>query len=417
VTDQLTVRIDHLVAGGDGIARDLDGRVVLVAGALPGEEVAVAVTSRGERLIRGTVAAVLEPSPDRIVPPCAHLAEGCGGCDLQHVRAAAQSAMKVAMVTDALRHLGGVADVQVLPGPALAPEAYRTTVRALVDPAGRAGLRRSRSHDAVAIDHCLVAHPLVDEILAQGRFSGAAEVVVRCGAASGDRLVVVTPAPRRRARRVLAGVRVPEGVVVTGADGVALGAADGATQAVLREQVADRWWQVSATSFFQSRPDGAEALVDAVVNAVDRLADSGIGRDATLVDAYAGVGLFAGALRQRGWVGPVVAVEQSPVSVADARVNLADDGVRVVTSAVEKWSGVAAGIVVADPSRRGLGRRAVEVLSATDADGVVLVSCDVAALGRDAALLAGEGFRLERAEVIDLFAHTHHVEVVSTFRR
>jgi tRNA/tmRNA/rRNA uracil-C5-methylase (TrmA/RlmC/RlmD family) len=74
-------------------------------------------------------------------------------------------------------------------------------------------------------------------------------------------------------------------------------------------------------------------------------------------------------------------------------------------------------VVVADPARTGLGRAAVGVLAATKARLVVLVSCDAASLGRDAALLATEGFELELAEVVDLFPHSHHVEVVSRFVR
>ena len=74
-------------------------------------------------------------------------------------------------------------------------------------------------------------------------------------------------------------------------------------------------------------------------------------------------------------------------------------------------------MVVADPARAGLGRRGVDAVVACDADRVVLVSCDAAALGRDAGLLVASGFHLAEARLVDVFAHTSHVEVVSRFER
>jgi tRNA/tmRNA/rRNA uracil-C5-methylase (TrmA/RlmC/RlmD family) len=110
-------------------------------------------------------------------------------------------------------------------------------------------------------------------------------------------------------------------------------------------------------------------------------------------------------------------VERAGSSTDDARVNLADDDVNVVTSAVERWAPEPAAVVVADPARSGLGRKAVDVIAATGAVGVVLVSCDAASLGRDAALLAAHGYAHRTSVVIDVFTHTHHVEVVSSFSR
>ena len=406
------MRARHLVAGGAALAHDSDGRVVLVDGALPGELVVVGDVVTRERLITGSVASVVEASPDRVVPSCPVVAAGCGGCDLQHANPMAQPDMKVAVVADALRHLGRLGDALVVPGPALAPRGFRTTVRALVDPTGRLAFRRARSHDPVVPGHCEVAHPLADAIVADGRFSGASEVTIRVGAASGDQLVMVSVADISVSAEVLAAAQVPSGVMVAQGDGTA-----GGVMLSVREQVAGRWWHISGPSFFQTRPDGAEALASVVATAVSGLRSAGSDGNGVLVDAYAGVGLFAGVLRDHGWDGPIKAVERAGSSTADAKVNLAGDDVTVVTSTVERWEPEPASVVVADPSRAGLGRKAAGVLAATNASGVVLVSCDAASLGRDAALLASHGFRHQRSEVIDVFTHTHHVEVVTTFSR
>jgi 23S rRNA (uracil1939-C5)-methyltransferase len=136
---------------------------------------------------------------------------------------------------------------------------------------------------------------------------------------------------------------------------------------------------------------------------------------ARVVDAYAGVGLFAATVVPPG--AAITTVEWNRSSVADARVNLAGRDVVVRRSDVARWSPEPADVVIADPARTGLGRRATAVLAATEASVLLLVSCDPAALARDASLLAGHGFTLEAAQVIDLFPHTHHVEVVSRFVR
>jgi tRNA/tmRNA/rRNA uracil-C5-methylase (TrmA/RlmC/RlmD family) len=202
--------------------------------------------------------------------------------------------------------------------------------------------------------------------------------------------------------------RVPEGVQVVGADELA-----GGHRAWFHEVVSDRKWRISAESFFQGRPDGAEALVETVVAALGEAVVPG----AAVVDLYSGVGLFAGVLGQRTG-GRVVAVESNRSAVADARINLADLGsARIVRSDVRRWGPSAADIVVADPSRHGLGAEVVPRIGATGARALVLVSCDPGALGRDAGLLAGAGWQLGSVRLVDLFPHTAHIEVVTGWIR
>src|SRR5439155_22211588 len=177
------------------------------------------------------------------------------------------------------------------------------------DDRGRAGFRRHPAHSSIAVGDggCLVAHPLVDEILTQGRFPHpVAEVTVRAGVATGERLVLADPSA--------GDTEVPAGVALVGRDELVAG-----RRAWVHENIAGRRWRVSAESFFQVRPDGAEALVDAVAAALGPALAAGI----ALVDPYRGVGLFAGALGRRTG-GPVLVVEANRSAVADARVNLAD---------------------------------------------------------------------------------------------
>jgi len=398
----VVVDVERLVAGGVGLSRREDGRVVLVDGGLPGERLEVSVIER-KGSEHGRIVQVLESSPGRIEPVCPNVLQGCGGCDLAHLAHGAQLDAKAEIVVDALRRLGKWKEPNVVQGPVLDPWGFRTTLRAAVVD-GRAGLRMGSSHDVLDLSSCAVAHPRLEELLVDGEFGSATEVVLRVGIASGERIAVVTPSA--------AGVRLPSDVLVIGVDELKAG-----RRAWIHEEVAGRMWRISAESFFQTRPDGADALVDIVKSMVSDLLEDTHAEQATLVDAYCGVGLFAGSLiaGRDNW--RVVAAERGRSSVADAKVNLADLDARVVGTSIERFRVPPAKILVADPSRAGLGRKAVKVLAAAGAERFVLVSCDPAAAGRDVALLNAEGYRPVESVVIDMFPHTHHVEVVTRLER
>ena len=171
--------------------------------------------------------------------------------------------------------------------------------------------------------------PLLEELIVDGRFGACTEVTLRAGAATGERLVIAAP--------TAADIAVPDDVQVVGTDELAAG-----RRAWLHEEVAGRTWRVSAKSFFQSRPDGAARLVELVRHGVEA-APAG-----SMVDLYCGVGLFAGTVATGR---PIQAVESSGSSVADARHNLSDLGIKVVKCAVEKWKPSRAAVLVADPPR------------------------------------------------------------------
>jgi len=387
---------EKMVAGGEALARDADGRVVMIEGAIPGEAVRVSITQAKKSFARARVLEVLDASPERTVPPCRHVLAGCGGCEWQHITPAAQRRHRRGIVVDALVRLGKVADADALVADPviLADEDFRTTVRVLVRK-GRPAFRRAGSHDPVAVDSCVVAHPLLDDLIRNATFDGVTEAELRCGAGTGERLAIAYPTTRY--------LTLPPDVVTIGADELERGAT-----AMYAELAAGRRWRVSATSFFQTRADGADALAEMVRAAVPDAA-------ATVVDLYAGVGLFSGVVARPGR--RVIAVEGNPAAVKDARHNLAGDDVTVVRGDVGRWDPEPADVVIADPSRAGLGADVIDRIVATDAARVVLVACDAASLGRDVALLRAGGYELTAATPIDLFPHTSHVEVVAALDR
>jgi 23S rRNA (uracil1939-C5)-methyltransferase len=407
-----TVAVTGIAAGGDGVGRLPDDRVVFVRGAIPGDRVRLRVDEERARFARGTVLEVVDPGPGRTEPPCPLVAQGCGGCGWQHVDPAHQGSLKASIVVDALVRVGRLDAAslpEVDPGPVLPAGGHRTTVRAAVVD-GRAGLRRHHAHDVIDVSAtgCLVAHPLVDEVLRTGRFGSHGEVVVRAGSATGERLVVLH-------RDQPGGVDDGEVTVPTGTTVVTAAELRGGRRVWLHEEVAGRRWRISASSFFQTRPAGAEDLAAAVASGA---AAGPLPPDARVTDLYGGVGLLAGAVADRlGGEARVQLVEANRGAVADARVNLADvPGARVVRADVRRWHPGRADVVVADPSRHGLGAPVVERIAATGAATVVLVSCDPGALGRDAGDLVRSGYAVSGIRLVDMFPHTPHVEVVTTWR-
>ena len=396
----MQLRTTAFAKGGEAIARESTGRVVFIAGALPDETVEVELTEERKEFARARVLEVIEASPDRIAPPCPYVAEGCGGCDLQHATPEAQLRLKQGIVLDVLRKIGRFADedlpeIDVVP---LAATGYRTTVRGLVFNE-RFAFQRRGSNDPIGVESCLVLHPLLDELVREGRFGNAHAVTLRCGARSGERLAFFEPrVPRRR--------QLPDDVVTAGS--AELRADRKSQMPSYREVVAGHTFRISATSFFQVRAGGADALVDTV-----RAMAGPIDQSTRFVDLYGGVGLFAATVGAAA--GLLTLVEQNAAAVRDARINLGGRDARFISGAVEAWTPERADVVVADPARSGLGKLGVAKIAGTRASRVVLVSCDPAAFARDAQLLKAKKYRLERCTIVDLFPQTSHVEVVSSF--
>src|SRR5690606_29301566 len=139
MTSAISLHIDKLVPGGDGLARH-EGRVVFVPGVLPGEDVTVGIVEVKKDFARARLLEVVTTSPDRVAPPCA-LAGVCGGCDWLHIDPAAQARLKVELVRDPVRRLAGL-DLPDLPIENSAALGNRYRFPAHVDPAGQAGFPR-----------------------------------------------------------------------------------------------------------------------------------------------------------------------------------------------------------------------------------------------------------------------------------
>ncbi|GHJ55818.1 putative RNA methyltransferase [Nonomuraea sp. TT08I-71] len=394
---RVELTVDAVAPGGHCVAR-VEGQVVFVRHALPGERVVAEVTELHRGFARADAVEILTASADRVEPPCPYAKPGrCGGCDLQHVTPAAQLDWKAAVVREQLTRLGGLTDdeidalgvrVEPLPG---GPLGWRSRVRYAVDAAGRAGLLKHRSHEVVPIDRCLIAHPAIQD------------------------LPVLTPG----------GARWPEAdavetVASTGGDVSVVALAEGAPTPVsgpaeVREVAAGRDWTLPASGFWQVHPAAADTLVGAVLDLLDPLPGE------TAWDLYGGAGLFAAALAGRVGDARVTLVESSQDGVDAARANLADlprvevVAARVETALARRRVTGPVDLVVLDPPRSGADAPVVRDIVAAGPRAVAYVACDPAAFARDVRTFTGAGWRLAALRGFDLFPMTQHVELVGLF--
>jgi tRNA/tmRNA/rRNA uracil-C5-methylase (TrmA/RlmC/RlmD family) len=387
MSELLELTTTHAVAGGRCLAR-VDGKVVLVAGALPGETVRARPTRETARLTEADTVEVLEAHPLRRVPPCPHAA-ACGGCDFQHAERELQLEMKRSIVIDAFRRIGKLDVGELLVGPrAIGPEfGSRNRIRLTADAEGRPGLLKRGSHEVVPIGGCLLMPSAFNErVLGElGRRQPGERITVRFD--SRGQFAVWSD----RERQTPTGPRS------------------------LRFRVAGIELSASPGAFFQVSPAGAEELVRVVRELI------GDDREGLLLDLYAGVGLLAAAVG-RGFA-RVVAGDNDRRAARHLGRNLRRNGVRagVATEPADvtlrRVPRDARETVIVDPPREGLDRGVRRALIARRPRRIVSVSCDPATGARDAGELAKRGWRLSRLEAIDMFPVTAHVETVALLER
>ncbi len=422
-SETVTLHVDSLAAGGDGVAR-LDGMAVFVPRTAPGDVVRVQLTRRN-RFGRGRVLAVVEPSRDRVVAPCAHYdRDGCGGCQWQHLALPAQRAAKAQLVVDAFRRIAQ----RDVPRPIVSgtDEAfgYRRTISVTVRGLGRrrvGGFRAVASPDTVVpIAHCMLAHPDV-----QRAWDAVRRELSRLPVGDGAAELRVTI--RHFGDRDIA-------LVVEG--GAAWPAPELEALAAATPNCRGIWWQPSerpmrliwerargstrepndeltvSASFVQVNAAVAAMLQAFVLSAVQ--AESPV----QVVDAYAGAGDLSLALASRGV--RVTAIERDERAAARAATRL-PSGSHVLCGRVEDLLSEAlpADVLVMNPPRGGVDERVCALLAASAADGtaprlLVYVSCDPATLARDVSRLTG--WRVDGTACFDMFPQTAHVESVCLLR-
>lgn len=358
VGSEIELRIDALVAGGEGIGRH-QGFAVFVPRTAPGDRVLARIVQGKKRWARAERVEVLEPGRARREAPCPYYG-ACGGCSWLHVDERAQSEARLEITRSALERLGGFAALPALESiESPVSLGYRARARVAHD-AGRVGFRARGSHEVVDIERCLVLDERTQAALAFLRAHprrGAGEVEIRGFADS-----------------IVAGghsYHVSPGVFVQ---------ANGALW--------DRW-------------------LDAVLEAC--------GSGGCAVELYAGMGFYTAALERN--FASVVAVERGR-GARDARRNT---NARVIDASVDDWAprhlgALSPDLVLLNPPRTGCTAEVIEAIRACSATRIVYVSCEPATLARDLARL-GDDASIERILVMDALPQTHHVEVIAVIAR
>jgi tRNA/tmRNA/rRNA uracil-C5-methylase (TrmA/RlmC/RlmD family) len=394
----------NIAHGGICVAR-LEGRVVFVSDAIPGERVVARISDDDKpKFWRADTIRVLDASPHRRPHPWAEAAidrdpaQRAGGAEFGHIERSHQRTLKAQVLREALARFGGVerdTEVEPLPGPEDGT-GWRTRVRLHVSDEGVAGPYAARSHTVIPVTDLPLAVDELREVapLDEQFAPGTGHVDLLAPSTGGARLVIGNQKPT-----------------------------------VIRERVGEREFRVDDTGFWQVHRAAAETLSLAVADAIDeQLFDP---RAANL-DLYGGVGLLAAAVADRfGTTTRITTVESDARATEHAAENLAEwVGAAAVAGRVENWvrtlgadasaaerARYASATVVLDPPRAGAGKAVVDALVALQPAQLVYVACDPVAFSRDVGLLAERGYRLSGLRAFDLFPMTHHVEAVAVLVR
>ena len=403
------VEISRIAAGGDGVGRLTDGMTVFVPRTAPGDVVEVDLTVTKRHWAKGTVARIVQPSKVRVEPTCVHYdRDDCGGCQFQHLNAAAQLDAKSRIVGDALRRIGGL-DVQnpdVVPSPSA--WRYRTKISFSTPRRQRnpdaLGLRRYHDPDQVfAPEDCPITRESVTSLWRS---------VVKHRSLLPKWLDSLTLREDREGRLH---------ILCTSAD---RWDAAPLVAALAPDRQPSVWWRPSvgtaeptlvagpdmgfpALSFDQSNPALAQRIRE------DAVARLHVAHGAIVWDLYGGVGDTARLLAEGG--ATAWSVDSDRLAKKWAREHR-DRRIEHLASSVEEAlpSLPTPDAVVANPPRRGMGPTVIERLQALNAP-IAYISCDPATLARDLRGLTEH--RLSSLQAYDLFPQTSHVEVLAVLER
>jgi 23S rRNA (uracil1939-C5)-methyltransferase len=404
------LRISHVGAQGDGVARD-NGTQVFIPFTLPGERVKAAVSGDQWELVE-----VLEPSPVRVEPVCRHFGQ-CGGCSVQHMATEAYRNWKRDLVVSAFRARGLDCDVAAMV--AHAGKRRRAVLAVERNEAGVViGFHKGASHALVAIEECPVLEPKIVASLPALRA-----------------LVVPLLSRHREARLTVT-------LTLSGLD-VELDATERRLTPELRSHLAAEVNRLALSRLVVggeiicetsppmlrfgpaevALPPGVfvQAVAEAESEIARRIVDA-VGKPKSVADLFCGLGAFTFPLAMKTRVTAYDGDRRAIAALAAAAKRT--QGLKPVTAQTrdlfrEPLSPLELNehdAIVFDPPRPGAEAQARR-LAKSKVKTIVAVSCNPATLARDARHLIDGGYRLQSATPIDQFVYSAHVEVVAVFRR
>ncbi len=379
-------------------AAEFEGQTINVAGGIPGEWVVARIfryRRRRQQRVSAIVDSVLKPSADRVTPRCGYYGR-CSGCQWQHITYATQLELKRNRIVKEFARYESLREVPVCDTrPAPAEFYYRNHARFTIRRSGQLGFSNRITRHFVRVEHCMLMSRAINEKVTefQDRAGETTNMSIRVGVNTGDYLVQPT-------------FQNPDIGVPSG-------------QSHYTERMGETDLRIASPSFFQVNSEQAENLIDMVRSQLDLQSHH------VLVDAYAGVGVFAILLAP--FVGRAIAIEESASAVADGKSNAAGiENVEFVQLKTEEAladlvevSGLddAPDAVILDPPRVGCHPGALESLLKLGPKRVAYVSCDPPSLARDLDILTRGGYLVSDVQPVDMFPQTYHVESVTALTR
>ncbi|HEV2912301.1 MAG TPA: class I SAM-dependent RNA methyltransferase [Pyrinomonadaceae bacterium] len=381
------VSIERIVPGGAGLAH-ANGQTIFVGLCAPGDRLRVEIYQRRGKASFASIREVIEPSPERIEPPCPYFGR-CGGCDFQQLNYRAQLDSKVSIIRDCLRRIARIEPPEQIPiTPSPLEWQYRSRAQWQYDPVRRhLGYFERGSHRVCDVVECPVIVPQLQEALTRLRErarDGSLPDVQEFQAVAGDEGASLTPP-----------------------------VAPGTMREVTRT-IGEHRYRFDAEGFFQINHELLPSLIAAAVSDAE-------GEHA--IDLYCGVGLFTLPLARR--FARVTGVEADESAISHARSNLQDarlSNVAFHCARVSDWleapgrKSAPLDLILLDPPRAGVEEKAMAGILALAPRRIAYVSCDPATLARDLKRLIDGGYHLDSVAAFDLFPQTHHVETVAHLR-
>lgn len=397
VGDRVTTTILDVAHGGHCIAR-VDGEIIFVRHAIPGEVGVVEITSKNSKIYRGDLIEVIEPSDSRIKPTCKYANPSqCGGCAFAHIDLDKETEMKKKVLIDQFAKIGKIdlSEFEITsPGFEIGDGLHwRRRMNFALTPERTLGLHSSRSNKVLELDHCYLASQPINN-----------------AAFAGD---PIKSAQLSKALMKLRDLKMPAEFSESNNGEMAIGHRGKIINGVheITESVRGVNYEISPHSFWQSHDQAAEVLVDRVNTLLEVRAGD------TVLDLYSGVGLFAAHLILKvGSQGKAILIESDSHSGKDAQRNFSRDSrAEVLLGKAEKLLSTVkkADIVVLDPPRAGVDPVVIGELLRLAPRQILYISCDPATLARDvAALTSSQAYEINTVNMYNLYPRTHHLEGV-----
>ncbi|MEA3548491.1 MAG: 23S rRNA (uracil(1939)-C(5))-methyltransferase RlmD [Thermodesulfobacteriota bacterium] len=431
------IQIEKLVTGAFGLGRMPDGLVVLVPHVLPDETVRVTPVRKRKSYLQARLDQVLEASPARIDPPCPLYGQ-CGGCALQHVRCEDQPRLKSAILHDQILRAGlfdgeKIASILSEPLASPLPFSYRQRIRLRINDRGECGFLRFHSHEIIPVNRCLLARPLINDVLVELRklsncrhlLGLSSELELLFNPDRQNIFLIFHFSRKPRPGDIKAARETAASLSHTGA--VLLSVAGQGTFPFYSED-GEKYPQLALLfnlekgrvirlgfepgSFCQVNLEQNEQLLKLLLDWAEVR-----NRDQVL-DLFCGMGNFSLPLAMKA--GHVLGMDLQRSAIRSARRNAEEaeiDNCRFERLAAVEGarklaeSGKRFDLVLLDPPRQGCLDSLPHVMR-LGAHKIIYISCDPATLCRDLALLRQNGYRIRKMKMVDMFPQTHHLETI-----